>query len=721
MADLNIALRIRADLQQAIRQIDRLEKELNQTGRAGDRAGKGARRAASSFERMQAAAGRARSAISPLKGAIAGFSAVLVGREIVQAGLEIERLHQRFRFATGSAAGARREMEFTRQEARRLGIDFRGAADAYSSLAAAARGTNLEGAETREIFTAISEASRVLQLDAAQTGGALTAIEQIISKGKVSAEELRGQLGERLPGAFQIAARAMGVTTQELDEMLQQGELLADEFLPKFARELRRAFADDVPQAAQSAQASFERLGNAIDRLAERIANSGLIDRVAALAEAVERLLGALDATPPEERLTRAQQRAQEAEAARDRILRQAEERGILPIGEARGFRDTRVSQELIDRAVRAADEAIIAAAEETLESLQAALEEQRTTGQVGPSGTNAEILAIQRDIEIFRAQLGLQPGPEPGPTPGPGPQPGPTPGPGPQDPYEEIIRRIARTGESGPGVRLEARLIEAERWLEEIRTIYREAGIENDTLVREFEEAYEGMVEAATESYRRQLLEGQGFVGGMRTVFMDLAAEAQDGFELGRQAAENAFRGMEDALVDFARTGKLEVRDLVNSIIADLARIVIRQQITGPLAGGLADALGGIFGAPVAHGGAIAGQAGGRSRFVDAGAFIGAPRLHRGGISGLRSDEIPTILRRGEGVFTPEQMAALAPAYAQSGKIEVVNSGSPKKVVDADFRIDIDGIVTRVVLEDLDTGGPVARRLEAIIPGTTL
>ena len=60
-------------------------------------------------------------------------------RGIAAAGVEIERLEARFRAATGSASAARAELEFTRSEARRLGIDFRAAADAYSGFAAAAR------------------------------------------------------------------------------------------------------------------------------------------------------------------------------------------------------------------------------------------------------------------------------------------------------------------------------------------------------------------------------------------------------------------------------------------------------------------------------------------------------------------------------------------------------------------------------------------------------
>lgn len=63
--------------------------------------------------------------------------------------------------------------------------------------------------------------------------GVMRAFEQMASKGKIQAEELRGQLGDRMAGAFQMFAAAMGVSTQELDNMMKKGEVLSDKVLPK--------------------------------------------------------------------------------------------------------------------------------------------------------------------------------------------------------------------------------------------------------------------------------------------------------------------------------------------------------------------------------------------------------------------------------------------------------------------------------------------------------
>jgi hypothetical protein len=84
----------------------------------------------------------------------------------------------------------------------------------------------------------------------------------MISKGTVSAEELRGQLGERLPGAFNLAAKAMGVTTAELGKMLENGEIMAGDLLPKLALELNKTFGDKITGNVDSLQASTNRLSN---------------------------------------------------------------------------------------------------------------------------------------------------------------------------------------------------------------------------------------------------------------------------------------------------------------------------------------------------------------------------------------------------------------------------------------------------------------------------
>lgn len=243
---------------------------------------RGEREVDTATRRMEARIKSTTAAASKLWLAIGGtaaiYAAARAGRALVDASIAMERIENSLQAATGSAAGAQRELGFVRAEAERLGLNLEQTAGAYASLAAAARGTALEGQAAREIFTAVSEASTVMGLSAEQAEGALRALEQMISKGNVQAEELRGQLGERIPGAFQIAARAMGVTTQQLNKMLDSGEVLAADLLPKLAAELHKTYGKDVERAARSTRAEIERLNTAWFDLKLAIGDSGFID-----------------------------------------------------------------------------------------------------------------------------------------------------------------------------------------------------------------------------------------------------------------------------------------------------------------------------------------------------------------------------------------------------------------------------------------------------------
>lgn len=215
-------------------------------------------------------------------------------QQALEVGMTFEKLGTQMKFATGSAEEGAAAMEYVRDVSNRLGIELTGAAESYAKLASASRGTALAGDETKLAFEAIATASRVMGLSTEETNGALLALSQMISKGKVAAEELRGQLGERLPGAFQIAARAMGVTTGKLDEMLQSGLNVAD-FLPKFSRQLLQEMGGAAAEAANSLSASIARMNNAWTEFMLAASNSGPMKQA---AQSINELMDALSRDP---------------------------------------------------------------------------------------------------------------------------------------------------------------------------------------------------------------------------------------------------------------------------------------------------------------------------------------------------------------------------------------------------------------------------------------
>ncbi|MGE0329689.1 MAG: tape measure protein [Ramlibacter sp.] len=205
-----------------------------------------------------------------IAGQVRDFGAAVLGAQI-----QADKLRNTLTFATGGRDNAAREMVMLRETSHAMGLEFASTSQQYARLAAASRGTSLEGRQTREVFEAIAQAGTVMGMSAEESEGALRAVQQMMSKGKVQAEELRGQLGERLPGAFQIAARAMGVTTGELDKMLETGQVFAADFLPKFAAQVKAELGGSVLEASKSAQAGLNRFGNAWNDLKISFAQSG--------------------------------------------------------------------------------------------------------------------------------------------------------------------------------------------------------------------------------------------------------------------------------------------------------------------------------------------------------------------------------------------------------------------------------------------------------------
>ncbi len=263
--------RTSAEGQRAFQAMQARLKELDQEA-------KGAGKSLASMGDGSGLAGLSRNILATAAAFVSIRTAIQSVQSVVEAGMGLEKLEGQLKFATGSLEGANEAMEFLRKTARTLGLDFNATATSFGKFAAAAKGTRLEGEQTRSVFTSVAKASSVMKLSAAETEGVFYALGQMISKGKVQAEELRGQLGERLPGAFNIAARAMGVTTAQLDEMLKKGEVIAEDFLPKFAVEMEKTFGKDAQNSANTLQGVWNNLRQSWLEFLQTIAKSGVIE-----------------------------------------------------------------------------------------------------------------------------------------------------------------------------------------------------------------------------------------------------------------------------------------------------------------------------------------------------------------------------------------------------------------------------------------------------------
>jgi tape measure domain-containing protein len=179
--------------------------------------------------------------------------------------MQLDSISTVLEFTFKSADIAEEKLRMLRESADRLGVGYISLANSYKSFTAAAIASNFPLVQAEKIFSAVTNAGAKMKLTSDQMSGALLALQQMISKGNVQAEELRGQLSERLPGAFAIAARAMGVTEMQLNKMLKDGQVLAADLLPKLATELDKTFGNDKTERIESLQASWTRLKNSFD------------------------------------------------------------------------------------------------------------------------------------------------------------------------------------------------------------------------------------------------------------------------------------------------------------------------------------------------------------------------------------------------------------------------------------------------------------------------
>lgn len=194
---------------------------------------------------------------------IAASAVIGYGKDSFDEAINFSRQKKAIEFGTGGKSSeAIAEIE---KISEKLGINYKAGITGFKTLSASLRGMQLQ--KQMDIFKGVSAGVAAMGLSAEDAQGTFLALGQIASKGTVSAEELRGQIGERIPGAFSIAAQAMGVTEKQLGKMMEKGELASKVFLPKFAEQLNKTFGAAAMANSQGPAAQMERLATSMYKL----------------------------------------------------------------------------------------------------------------------------------------------------------------------------------------------------------------------------------------------------------------------------------------------------------------------------------------------------------------------------------------------------------------------------------------------------------------------
>lgn len=179
-------------------------------------------------------------------------------------------------------ADAPEMMKFLRAEARRLGIDLARSQKSFSKFIASTKGLNYTNDQLKEMYSSISEAAVVFNLSQDNVDGLMKAFEQMAGKGQVMAEELKNQIGDRLFGSLERAAKAAGMTRKEFIKAMELGQVDVQDFLPEFLRILREEAAPGLTKALETTKVAKDRMANDFEDLKNTIFVNGLGDALTA-------------------------------------------------------------------------------------------------------------------------------------------------------------------------------------------------------------------------------------------------------------------------------------------------------------------------------------------------------------------------------------------------------------------------------------------------------
>lgn len=248
------------------------------------------------------------SAVTALTGFLAIRSIIGMMEAFMARTIEVNRVYTGFiasmGIVRGSTEAATKEYEFLLDISNRLGVQVETSISQYHRLAAALKNVDTTGELTRHLFSGLSQAAVVLHARGRDVTLIFEAVQQMASKGKLSLEELQRQLGNTLPGAMGIAARAMMQSQSFIDagvknaadaerylrQSIEKGTINVYEFLARLADQLKKEYGAGVEYASNQFTANFNRMKNSVFEFYRMVGSSGAMEGLTNLIREVTAL-----------------------------------------------------------------------------------------------------------------------------------------------------------------------------------------------------------------------------------------------------------------------------------------------------------------------------------------------------------------------------------------------------------------------------------------------
>lgn len=212
-----------------------------------------------------------------------------LGKQFVASIVQLDTFRRALNAVYKDTTATANQLAFLRKAALDGGVSVGGLSDSFVKFSASMNSANVPIEQSNALFASLTRATGTLGLGAERTSLALDALSQIASKGVVSMEELRQQLGDSLPGALSLTAKGLGITDAELIKLVESGQLAARDFFPAFTQGLK-----DLHGETEGLVPTWERLKNAFTLTAQNAGDSGWAVLLAGALKALGAAAGAV-------------------------------------------------------------------------------------------------------------------------------------------------------------------------------------------------------------------------------------------------------------------------------------------------------------------------------------------------------------------------------------------------------------------------------------------
>lgn len=267
---------LRAEIASVLEQIKREVKikiELNSrvSGGGGPRMG-----AAASHAGAGMAGGLVGGGMGFMRGLVPGLGAAYAVAKLNELNQQMKGQDLALTAVTGSKENGQAAKKRLRVMADDIGFNAREMAPSFTKMIASGEASGFGQAKSEKVFKAMAEYGRVMGLSSEDMKGSMRAVEQMMNKGQIMSEELKGQLGERFPAAIALFAKSQKMSIPQLMDAMKKGLVKSDAleaFAETLAKEARKGGA--LEGAKQSTAAQQQRMGNNISDSVESFSDGG--------------------------------------------------------------------------------------------------------------------------------------------------------------------------------------------------------------------------------------------------------------------------------------------------------------------------------------------------------------------------------------------------------------------------------------------------------------